>query len=66
LSSDRQQGAADFWARWPLRRELREITELLETHVELGLETGTDPKHIRALLREVRRAVLQVLPREDA
>lgn len=57
---------SEFWTQFALRQEVRRIAELLETHVDLGLETGTDPKHIRALLREVRRAVLQVLPREAA
>lgn len=43
-----------FWAK----TEVGRLQELLELHVKLALETGTDPARVLALLERVRAAIL--------
>lgn len=49
--------------RWWIRAELLRLRELLESHVGLALETGTEPARIVRMLKRVRAAVLDT--RED-
>lgn len=56
----RYQARVEDW----IRAETVQLNELLRTHVQLALESGTDPARVLALLRNVRRAVLE--PREAA
>ena len=41
-----------------LREEVARLVELLHEHVDLAIETGTEPARIQSLLRNVRTAVL--------
>lgn len=43
-----------------IRGEVCELAELLRTHIDLALSTGTDMARIAALLQRVRRAVLDL------
>lgn len=49
--------------RWWIRAELLRLRELLESHVGLALETGTEPARIVRMLKRVRASVLDT--RED-
>lgn len=57
--------AEDFWAwvkaNFPhgwAKSEVGRLQELLELHVRLALETGTDSARVLALLERVRAAIL--------
>ena len=66
------EDAEAFWRRletenprWWIRVEVHRLQRLLETHVMLALESGTDAARVVALLKEVRIAVLVPKPPKE-